>query len=66
MDPEEDMFFELFGACSVQLYGFMVFLVALFMEQLGRSTGYVHGRSENNSVSCHVIGPMHSTAPVYS
>ena len=24
MDPEEDMFFELFGACSVQLYGSMV------------------------------------------
>ena len=66
MDLEEDMFFELFGACIVQLYGSMVCLVALFMEQLGRSMGYVHGRSENNSVSCHVTGPMHSTAPVYS
>ena len=76
MDPEEDMFFELFGACSVLLYGFMVCLVALFMEQLGRSMGYVHGCSEKNAVRCLVTGsrmymqrasrPMHSTASVYS
>ena len=65
VDPEEDMFFELFGDCSVQLYGSMVCLVALFMEQLGRSMGYVHGHSENNSVSWHVTGPMHGTPPVY-
>ena len=76
VDTEEDMFFELFGACSVLLYGSMVCLVALFMEQLGRSMGYVHGCSENNAVRCLVTGsrmymqrasrPMHSTAPVYS
>ena len=47
---------ELCGASGVQFYGSMSCLVALFMDPVGRSMGYVHARPEKNTVSYHING----------